>query len=145
MYRLDSNVIISMKAYFPKRFPRFWIFLDGAVQAGRIASCREVLRELEIGGSQPARKRGERLRAGTREDALLAAVPPRVLRRICPAVPFLNLVRKCPLLALSGHMLVRCIWPLLGVKRASFYPLMTQSEHRPVLERSPQFRLLFQI
>ncbi|HEY2383625.1 MAG TPA: DUF4411 family protein [Terriglobia bacterium] len=46
-YIFDTNSIVALSHYYPKRFPSFWTRFDAAVEAEDVVSVREVSREIE--------------------------------------------------------------------------------------------------
>ena len=47
MYVFDTSSFIVVGHYYPERFPSFWNHLNTLVEAGRVTSVSEVLKELE--------------------------------------------------------------------------------------------------
>jgi hypothetical protein len=47
VYVFDTSSFIVVGHYYPERFPSFWTHLNGLVDAGRLTSVSEVLKELD--------------------------------------------------------------------------------------------------
>jgi pseudouridine-5'-phosphate glycosidase len=47
-YVFDTNSFRVFGNYYPEAFPSFWERVEELVGAGRITSCREVAKELEL-------------------------------------------------------------------------------------------------
>jgi hypothetical protein len=47
-YIFDTNSFRVFGNYYPEAFPSFWMRVEALVEAGRITSCREVAKELEL-------------------------------------------------------------------------------------------------
>jgi hypothetical protein len=47
MYILDTNVFYALGHFYPSRFPTVWARLEDLVNAGKMGSVKEVLREIE--------------------------------------------------------------------------------------------------